>query len=418
MNIPRYLFDIDLKATNLICSHPSLPGSENIVNEKIEYLPFGRPNFSSEEIDAVTRVMKSGWIGMGPETIAFEQELCAFLNVSNVVTVNSCTSALELSLLVSGIGPGDEVICPSLTWCSTANASLYLGAKPVFCDVDLKSLCITEQNIMEKITEKTKAIVVVHFGGYAIDVVSLRAKLPPEIVIIEDAAHAIGSRYLDGTPVGSSGNLTCFSFYANKNLSTGEGGAIALPNQEVADRLRSLRQHGLVSDAWKRFTHPKSILTAELMELGYKMNYNDLQASLGRVQLRRQGEFHQRRLDIAKLYCDELAGQEFGLSFQDDVLSEDHARHLFVVMLPLEHLNIDRNDFVIALRDRNVGAAIHYAPLHSMKFYRDLHDQPSLENTERLYEKILTLPISASMTIEQAKYVVSQFNSLIQECYK
>lgn len=380
-----------------------------------DYLPFGMPDFSSEEISAVTRVLQSGWVGMGPETVAFEQELAAYLNAPHVITVNSCTSALMLSLLVSGIEPGDEVVCPSLTWCSTANAAIYLGAKPVFCDVDPHSLCLTEKSVIEKITEKTKAIVVVHFGGLAFDVNKLRAAIPSDIAIIEDAAHALGSQYPNGTPVGSSGNLTCFSFYANKNLSTGEGGAISLTDGEMADRLRSLRQHGLVADAWKRFTHAKSILAGELMELGYKMNYTDLQASIGRVQLRRQAAFHEKRLSIAKTYCEGLAGQEIGLEFQAQILSDNHARHLFVVKLPVERLGISRNDFILALRERKIGATIHYAPLHQMKFYRDMHEQPPLENTERLYEGILTLPISASMNIEQAGNVVALFNHMLKE---
>ncbi|MFM9912014.1 MAG: DegT/DnrJ/EryC1/StrS family aminotransferase, partial [Methylophilaceae bacterium] len=225
-----------------------------MTDTRTDYLPFGKPNFSQVEIDAVTKVVRSGWIGMGPETIAFEKELEAFVEAPYVVTVNSCTSALFLSLLVSGVGPDDEVICPSLTWCSTANVALYLGARIVFCDVDIDTLCVTVDSILEKITPRTKAVMVVHMGGLAVDVAALRKKIPAHIEIIEDAAHAIGAKYPNGKPVGSSGNLTCFSFYANKNLSTGEGGAVALHDEGKAERLRSLRQHGLSSDAWKRFS--------------------------------------------------------------------------------------------------------------------------------------------------------------------
>jgi len=388
------------------------------MNKVGEYISFGRPDFSSEEIDAVARVMHSGWVGMGPETIEFEQELAAYLGAPHVITVNSCTSALTLSLLVLGVKSGDEIICPSLTWCSTANAALYLGAKPVFCDVDPDTLCLTEQSVMEKITERTKAVVLVHFGGIAVDVEKLRAAIPSNIAIVEDAAHALGSRYPNGMPVGSSGNMVCFSFYANKNLSTGEGGAITLADGKTADRLRSLRQHGLVADAWKRFTHAKSILAGDLMELGYKMNFTDLQACIGRVQLRRQAEFYEKRLSIAKIYYEELAGQEMGMEFQSHILSGSHVRHLFVVKLPINRLRIDRDGFVLALRERNIGATIHYAPLHQMKFYRDMCDQLPLENTERIFERLFTLPISASMNAEQARYIVAQFNDVLQENVK
>src|SRR5262249_4640770 len=215
------------------------------------------------------------------ETIAFERELAAYVGAPYVVAVSSCTAALFLSLLVSGVGPGDEVICPSLTWCSTANAALYLGATPVFCDIDADTLCPTTEHILAKVTTKTKAVMVVHFGGLAVDVDRLRAALPSSVVIVEDAAHALRARFDNGRWVGASANLTCFSFYANKNLSTGEGGAIALADSALAERLQSLRQHGLPLDAWKRFTDPQNLLLSNPLDtLGYKMNYTDLQAAI------------------------------------------------------------------------------------------------------------------------------------------
>src|SRR3989449_9953842 len=172
------------------------------------YLPFGKPDFSEGEIEAVTRVMRSGWIGMGPETLAFERELAAYLDVPHIVTVNSCTSALFLALLMYGIKEGDEVICPSLTWCATANAALYLGAKPVFCDIDSETLCVSAKTILEKVTKRTRAVMVVHYGGFAADVEEIREALPDRIAIIEDAAHAFGARFPNGTVGGASGNLT------------------------------------------------------------------------------------------------------------------------------------------------------------------------------------------------------------------
>lgn len=369
-----------------------------------DYLAFGRPNFSGKEIAAVTRVLRSGWVGMGPEVIAFEKELADFVGAPHVVTVNSCTSALHLALLVSGVGAGDEVICPSLTWCSTANAALYVGARPVFCDVNPNTLGLTPETVLAKISRKTKAVIVVHYGGLALDVHALRRVLPARIAIIEDAAHAFGGRYPTGRPVGSSGNLVCFSFYANKNLSTAEGGALALPSRSTADRLRSLRQHGLPVDAWKRFTHACVMPPADLLELGYKMNYTDLQASIGRVQLRRQGEFDRRRLAIAKSYARALAGA--ALQFQAGVLATGHARHLFVVSLPPSYGARTRNKLVLDLRGRNIGASIHYPPLHRMEIYRHLH-RSALPVTESLAERILTLPIGAHMSLSDADSVAS-----------
>jgi UDP-4-amino-4-deoxy-L-arabinose-oxoglutarate aminotransferase len=377
-----------------------------------EYLPFGKPNFSEQEIIAVTRTLRSGWVGMGPETLAFEQELADFVGAPYVVTVNSCTSALFLSLLVSGVETGDEVICPSLTWCSTANAAMYLGAKPVFCDIDPDTMCLTSQQVLAKVTPKTKAVVVVHFGGFAVDISALRAALPHRVSIVEDAAHAFGARFANGKRIGSSGNLTCFSFYANKNLSTGEGGAIALSDDVLAARLRSLRQHALPLDAWKRFSDPQALLLSScLTEIGYKMNYTDLQASVGRVQLARQNEFEAIRLEIARCYMDRLKSLTPPVQFQPHCAHPYHARHLFVIQLPLESLTLSRNEVVVALRIANIGATIHYAPLHLMPLYSDTKTQPSLPVTERIADRIMTLPISASMTVDDAEYVAEHLTS-------
>src|SRR5262249_27920943 len=246
------------------------------------------------------------------------------------------------------------------TWCSTANAALYLGATPVFCDIDADTLCPTTEHILAKVTTKTKAVMVVHFGGLAVDVDRLRAALPSSVVIVEDAAHALRARFDNGRWVGASANLTCFSFYANKNLSTGEGGAIALADSALAERLQSLRQHGLPLDAWKRFTHPQNLLLSNPLDtLGYKMNYTDLQAAIGRVQLARQPELDALRLEIARRYVDGLKEVSAPLTFQRKCTHPYHARHLFVVQVPP---GVNRNEVLLGLRAQNIGASIHYAP--------------------------------------------------------
>jgi dTDP-4-amino-4,6-dideoxygalactose transaminase len=377
------------------------------------YLPFGRPNFSEEEEQALVRVLRSGWVGMGPETLAFERELAEFVGAPHVVTVNSCTSALFLSLLVIGVRQGDEVICPSLTWCSTANAALYLGARPVFCDIDEETLCLSPQAVAAKLSPRTRAVMVVHFGGYAVDVGALRRALPPEVAIVEDAAHALGALYPDGKPVGSSGNPVCFSFYANKNLSTAEGGAIALFDREAARRVASLRQHALPIDAWKRFTQSQNlVLSGALEELGYKMNYTDLQAALGRVQLRRQGEFAARRAEIARVYAEGLKDLA-PVRFQRDCGAERHARHLFVIRAAGAWPGIGRDQLVAALRAKNLGASVHYAPLHLMPLYLRAGARLQLPVTEHVARSIFTLPISASMSQPDALEVVRELRTLI-----
>lgn len=377
-----------------------------------DYLPFGKPNFSEEEIEAVTRVMRSGWIGQGPETAAFEKELAEHVGAEQAVCVNSCTSALFLSLLAQDIGPGDEVVVPSLTWCSTANAVLYAGATPVFCDVEQDTLSVSPATIAAALTEKTRAVIVVHYGGLAIDVAALKAALPKGVSIIEDAAHALGARYPDGTPVGSSGNPTCFSFYANKNLSTGDGGAIAVQDRALAERLRLISHQGLSSDAWKRFSHPMAALAPGIADLGYKMNFIDLLACIGRVQLRRQPEFQRTRLDVARYYLERLSQAGLGIRFQSDLDSPAHARHLFVIRVPLERMQVGRNELILELRARNIGASIHYTPLHTMPFYQPFLRGP-LANADALMQDIVTLPIGASVKPGDACYVADHLIELL-----
>lgn len=379
-----------------------------------QYLAFGTPDLTDAEIEAVTRVMRSGWVGMGPETIAFEKELGEYIGAPEVVAVNSCTSALFLALLVEGIGSGDEVIVPSLTWCATANAAFYLGATPVFCDVDAQSMCVTPETIAAKLTARTKAVVVVHYGGYAIDVDALRQALPSHVAIIEDAAHALGSRYPNGKPVGASGNSVCYSFYANKNLSTADGGAIALFDPHKAERLRSLRMSGMDSNAWSRYTKPSTAFVAGVAELGYKMNFTDLQAAIGRVQLSRFEQMAKTRLDIAKHYKKRLEDLGVQIPFQSGAFDDSHARHLLVAQFDPAKTGMQRDELLLALRARNIGASIHYRPLHGQPLYtaRGISQLPV---TESLAEKIMTLPISAKMTMNDVDYVVDNLVDLLSQ---
>lgn len=377
-----------------------------------DYLPFGRPDFTEEEISAVARVMRSGWIGLGPETRLFEQELAAATGAPHVVTVSSCTAAMSLALRVLGVGPGDEVVCPTLTWCSTANAALYLGARPVLCDVDPIDFCVTPEIVLGALTPRTKAVMVVHFGGKVVDVAALRARLPATVAIVEDAAHAFGSSYVDGRPVGASGNLVCFSFYANKNLSTAEGGAVALHDPARADQLRSLRQHALPIDAWKRFTHAQSILLSpQLSELGYKANYTDLQAAIGRVQLRRFTAMLARRRMLAARYLARLAPLAGRITPQAGLADPAHALHLLPVRIgPTARLS--RDALLSELRRRNIGATIHYGLLHHMPLYAHPASRP-LPHAEAVGSEILTLPISASMTNDDVDYVCAHLAACV-----
>lgn len=375
------------------------------------YLAFGTPDFTDAEIEAVARVMRSGWVGMGAETISFEKELAEYIDAPEVVTVNSCTSAIFLALLVEGVGPGDEVIVPSLTWCATANAALYLGAAPVFCDVDRQSMCVAPETIAAKLTPRTKAVVVVHYGGYAIDVDALRNQLPSTVALIEDAAHAFGATYSSGKRVGASGNSVCFSFYANKNLSTADGGAIALADREKAEHLRSLRMSGMASNAWSRYIKPSTAFVHGVSELGYKMNFTDLQAAIGRVQLARFESMARHRLQLARRYQERFTALGGTIKFQRGVFSDAHARHLLVGLFDPAVTGMNRDSLLLKLRERNIGVGIHYAPLHTMPLYT--HGGDTLPTTEMLAQQIMTLPISAKMALDDVDYVMGQIEDLL-----
>ncbi|MBX9848428.1 MAG: DegT/DnrJ/EryC1/StrS family aminotransferase [Rhodocyclaceae bacterium] len=378
------------------------------------YLPFGAPNYSEAEIEAVTRIMRSGWLGLGQETLSFEAELAAALGVDEIVAVNSCTSALFLALRESGVRSGDDVIVPSLTWCSSANVALYLDARPVFCDVDSDTFSMSVETVLASLTSRTRAVVVVHYGGLAVDVQALRRALPERVAIIEDAAHALGARYPDGSVVGSSGNLTCFSFYANKNLATGEGGAIALGDPTLANRLRSLRMHGMDSSAWSRYVKPSTIGPGVIAELGFKMNYSDLQAAIGRVQLQRFPEMQAHRQALAERYQQRLQAELPWLKMQEGCFTPMHAKHLLVGRFDPEKTGMQRDDLLKALRLRNVGASIHYAPLHNMPLYAE-YKPPVLPVTERLAPQILTLPIGAKLEVADVDYVCEQLLEILKE---
>lgn len=374
-------------------------------------LPFGRPDLSGLEIDAVARVMRSGWVGMGPETIAFEQELAHAVGAREVVCVNSCTSALLLSLRAAGVGPGDEVVCPSLTWCSTANVAIVLGARPVFCDVDPQTLCVTPATVLAALSPRTRAVLPVHFGGRAVDVLALRAALPAQVQIVQDAAHALGALLPDGRPVGADGGYACFSFYANKVLCTADGGAVALNDSQAANLLRSLRVHGLAHDTWQRHSAARDGMASSPLDLlGYKANFTDLLAAIGRVQLARQPEFAQRRLAVAQHYARHLPA--LGLGWQQGATDAAHARHLFVAMLPQAWA--DKRDALLAgLRERGIGATVHYPPLHRMPLYRGSLPPAQLPATDDLAGRILTLPIGNSVQVADAQRVLDALHALL-----
>jgi dTDP-4-amino-4,6-dideoxygalactose transaminase len=382
---------------------------------RMHYLPFGRPDIGEAEVEAVAEVLRSSWIGLGPRTEEFERAFADYVGADHAVAVSSCTAALHLSLLALGVGPGDEVITSGLTFAATVNAILATGARPVLVDVDRRTLNLDPARVDEVVTDRTTAIIPVHFGGLPCDHDALGAVARRhDLAVVEDAAHAVGAE-IDGIRVGGHGHLTCFSFYPNKNMTTGEGGMITLSDAMLADRLCTLRLHGLSADAWKRYGS-KGIVPSLVIRHGWKYNMTDLQAALGLVQLGRLEAFQARRATMARAFDQAFADLPVDLQERHaDGKGHRHALHLYVLLLRLEELSVDREQIVRALRAENIGAAVHYAGMYQHPWYREELgvERGQLPNTDWVTDRTITLPMSPSMTERDLDDVIAVTRSVL-----
>ena len=379
------------------------------------FLVFGVPCLDQAEYDEVMDTLQSGWIGTGPKALQFEREFADYIGVAHAVAVNSCTAALHLGLIVSGIGPGDEVITSPLTFAATANVIVHQGARPVFADIDPVTLNIDPDQVCKAITSRTKAIIPVHFGGLACDMVSLRQIAQEHhLALVEDAAHAVGTRYKDQL-IGGHGNLTCFSFYANKNLTTAEGGMVTTSDAQLAEQLQIYRLHGLSAHAWQRYM-TKEILLSDAVAPGYKYNLPDILAAIGIHQLRKLEGFLSRREAIARQYdaaFSRLRG--VGLQPRPHDTSNRHALHLYVLCLDLAQFRVGRNEILAALRAENVGAALHYRALHTHPYYRQTfgYRYEDFPHAARIGDSILSLPLTPCMSDQDAQDVIAAVDKVL-----
>jgi dTDP-4-amino-4,6-dideoxygalactose transaminase len=373
------------------------------------FLPFGVPVIGQDEIDEVVATLRSGWIGTGPKTWRFETQIAEYVGAEHVVTASSCTAALHLALLAAGIGPGDEVLVPALTFAASANVVEHVGARPRFVDIDPVTLNMDPAALEAAFTPATRAVIPVHFGGLpcAMDEIGAICR-ERGAWVIEDAAHAIGAEYR-GRMIGSISDFTCFSFYPNKNMTTGEGGAIATNHADRVEQLKVLRLHGLSADAWRRFASKRLILS-EAVVPGYKYNMTDLQASLGIHQLRRLPEFMLRRERLADFY-DEVIPDEWGVRRQYRPIvgtGNRHALHLYVLILDEDAFSASRNQIVEALLAENIGAAIHYRGVHVQPYYEREYGYRAEDFpvAASIGDRILTIPLSPGMSDADADSVV------------
>jgi len=368
-------------------------------------VPFHRPYIGNEEIDAVVEVLRSGWLTMGRKTIEFEKSFAGYVGCRNAVAVNSATSALHLGLLVAGVGAGDEVIIPADTFVATAETVKYLGAVPVLADVERETHCMDPVEIEKRISPRTKAIVPVHFGGTPCDMDPIMELARGRgIAVIEDAAHSLPARYR-GRMIGTIGDITCFSFYATKTITTGEGGMLATERDDWADRFRNLRLHGIGKDSWNRYSDEGS-WAYDVADLGYKYNMTDIAAALGCAQLARCDWMHQERIRMAKRYSEGFAGVD-GLIPYAQMPGRAYAWHLYPLKLELDALGLNRDRFIAELKEKGIGTSVHFIPLYRFSYYKRLgYAAESYPASEWIFERVLSLPIFPGMSDEELSYVI------------
>jgi len=371
------------------------------------FLPFSRPAVGNTEIDAVTRTLRSGWITMGPKVLEFEAAFAKCVGARHAVAVSSCTAALHVTLAALGVGPGDEVLTSPFTFAATANVVVLLGAKPVFADIEADTCNLDPQTATKGFTPRTKAMIPVDFGGHPCDLDAMRSLAAERrAFLLEDAAHSFGARYR-GKPIGSIADATAFSFYATKNLTTGDGGMLTTDDARLADRLRTLRLHGISRDAWKRYSAAGDWYY-EVEEAGFKYNMTDMEAAMGLVQLRRRETLHRQRTARARRLAKGLAGVA-AVELPAERRDVTHAWHLFPIRLNLDRLTIDRGKFIEALRAENIGTSVHFIPLHLQPFYRRTfgYREGDFPVAEGIYRRIVSLPLFATMTNEECDDVIA-----------
>lgn len=374
-----------------------------------DFLPFSRPAMGAEELAAVAEVLRSGWITTGPKNQQLEQSFCQLTGNRHAIAVSSATAGMHVTLMALGIGPGDEVITPSMTWVSTLNMIVLLGATPVMIDVDRDTLMVTPALIEAAITPRTKAIVPVHYAGAPADIDAIHALGERHgIAVIEDAAHAAGTGYR-GQHVGRRGTAI-FSFHAIKNMSCAEGGLVVTDDDALADRVRSLKFHGLGVDAFDRQTHGRAA-QAEVIMPGFKYNLADINAAIALVQLDKLSANNALREQIALRYLDELSDTPFLPLAQPD-WPFHHAWHLFILRVDPERCGISRDELMQALKDQGIGTGLHFRAAHTQKYYRERFPQLSLPNTEWNSERICSIPLFPGMTDQDCSRVIVALRKL------
>jgi UDP-4-amino-4-deoxy-L-arabinose-oxoglutarate aminotransferase len=378
------------------------------------FLPFSRPSITEEEIAAVDEVLRSGWITTGPKSAEFEKRFCEYVGCTGAVALSSATAGMHLMLHALGIGPGDEVITPSMTWVSTVNHIVLAGATPVFADIDRDTLMVSGETIKECLTSRTRLVVPVHFAGAPAHMGPIRELADDRgIPVVEDAAHALGTEYM-GERIGRSGS-SIFSFHPIKNITTGEGGMFCSDDQSLPDRIRRLKFHGLGVDAYDRNTQGRSP-QAQVLEPGYKYNMTDISAALGLSQLKRIDAFNRKRKQLVMQYRERLREIDEILPLSDPFYPIKHAWHLFIVRLDTDRAGMSRDDFMAQLKERNIGTGLHFRAVHLQKYYVESMGtgRGMLPHTEWNSDRICSLPLFPEMTGADVGDVVDAIKEILR----
>ncbi len=374
-------------------------------------LPYTQHWVGYEELDSIAEVVRSKWLTQGEKVDEFEKIFADYIKSKHAISVSSCTAGLHLCAIAM-LKPDDEVITTPLTFVATPNSIFYVNAKPVFADIDMETMNITPETIEKVITDKTKAIMPVHYGGLPCNmdgIIKLAKK--HNLIVIDDAAHAVGAESKN-RKIGSIGNATCFSFHPAKQMTTGEGGMITTNDNELAKKLKLLRGHGINKDFKDRIESKSYHYEMEL--LGYNYRLNDIQAAMGISQLKKLDEFIKRRTEIANQY--EKAFKDMSIKLPKPNPDEKHAWHFYTIQLELEKLTVDRDTIFQALRAENIGVNILYIPVYKQPFYKNL-GYTELENTEKVFERIITLPLFPKMTDKDIEDTIEAVKKVL-EYYK
>ena len=404
------------------------------------HVPFFRPPITEEDIAAVEACLRSGWLTTGPRVKEFEHSFAAYMGVEHAIALSSCTAALHLALEAIGVQRGDLVIAPTLTFAATAEVIHYFGATPVLVDVEPTTLCCDPALVEETLVRlsqgravagvrasegkrakgKVRALIAVHYGGQMADMLALRRIANAyNIALVEDAAHCVPAALRDPAsiwhPVGSLGDVACFSFYANKCITTGEGGMAVTSSSRWAERIRTMSLHGISQDAWNRYSE-KGSWYYEIIAPGYKYNLTDMAAALGLSQIKRADQLLEQRRAIARRYTEAFTNVP-GLILPTALDDRRHAWHLYPIRLKLEQWTLDRRRFIEELKGKGVVASVHWMPLHMHPYYRETYGFESgvLPVAEAAYDRLVSLPLFPGMRDEEVDWVVKSVVTLARD---